>query len=173
MNITGLIIAIFVSILFLLKFILACFGFDNDTINDVDSSEFGGFGLSWSDMISLKGFLHFTFGFSWSWACFGINDYWSIFAIFIGIICMLLLAFTYKMISKLDSENKNEPLSNLGGRVGTVYSYFKDSGKVIIQIKYNNKLDIIEAFSSDKLNVGDSVIVSQVINNKIIEVKKI
>lgn len=182
MDTTGLIVAIFMSIIFLLKFFLACFGFDSDTINDVDGTECGtttvnSYGLDTSDIISLKGFLHFMFGFSWSWACFGVNGYYSILAIGVGLVCVILLAFTYKFISKLDVETKNEPLSNLAGRKGSVYYVLKnDDGsinKVLCQIKYNDKLDIVEAFTDDNVNTGDSVYVNGVFNNSHITIKKI
>lgn len=175
MDYTGLIVAIFVSIIFILKFIMACFGFDTDSMDDIDVTENGitssTFGLTWSDVLSLKGFLHFMFGFSWSWACFGINEYFSLIAVLVGIICVILLAFTYKLISKLDAENKNEPLTNLLGRTGTVYATIKNDStykKILCQIVFNNKLDTIECLTTEKVSVGDNVRVTTILNGNLI-----
>ena len=127
----GFLVAIFISAIFFGKFVLSITGFnidsltdadvssDVDTTTDVPSSTV--FGLSISDILSLKGFLHFMFGFSWSWACFGLSSFYSAIAVFVGLLCVILLAYLYKMMSKLETESTNENKNNLIDRMGYLF----------------------------------------------------
>lgn len=173
MDTVGLIVAIFITLLFLLKFTLGFLGFSSD----MELSEGDLFDVEWSDVFSLKGFLNFMFGFSWSWACFGLENYKWIIAILIGVACVVILAYTYYFLSKLEVEGVNEDINNLKGRKGTVYTIYgtEDNGfrKIACELLYNDKIEIMEVFTQDMVSVGDSVIVTEIFEDVIIYVKKI
>lgn len=177
MNTAGLIVAIFVSIIFLLKFVLSFLGGDTDTSTEYhDASDFS---IGWSDIISLKGFLNFMFGFSWSWACFGLENGMWLFDIFMGFACVAILVYLYRLMSKLEVESENEPKSNLLNRYGSVYTVYSDHEssengvKFVAQIVYNNSMSMIEMYTHDNVSVGDTVIVTEVTDGGIIKAKKI
>lgn len=177
MNTTGLIVAIFVSVIFVFKLVFSFLGTDTDTsVGDYDTSDFS---IGWSDIISLKGFLNFMFGFSWSWACFGLENGMWVFDIFIGFSCVAILVYLYRLMSKLEVESENEPKTNLLNRYGSVYTVYSDHDstengvKFVSQIVYNNSMSMIEMYTNDNVSVGDTIIVSEVTDSGIIKAKKI
>lgn len=175
MDNTGLIIAGFITVVFLIKFFLSITGFSLD-VEDIDDFETdtNSFDLGMSDFLSLKGLLNFMFGFSWYWACFGLNNYHWIGAIVVGFTCLLILAYTYYLISKLEVTTENEPLNNLLGRMGSVYLVYtytteEDTTykKFICQIKYNNKIESLDMFTKDNVMLNDTVKVTSIKGNVI------
>lgn len=182
MNTTGLIVAIFVSFIFVVKLVLSFIGIDTDVgdsdfdTGDINTSDFG---MEWSDFFSLKGFLNFMFGFSWSWACFGMDNGIWVFNIFVGFCCVAILFYLYKYMSKLEVESTNEPKTNLVNRYGSVYTVYSDHEssengvKFAAQIVYNGSMSMIEMYTHDNISVGDTIIVDEVTENGIIKAKKI
>lgn len=114
------VIAIVCLGIFIIRVILALIGCDTDFDADAD--------FDLGDLISFKGVLHFLIGFSGylsyrfqeklytgthdiAWACV------------IGLIVMILLYFTYMLLAKLDSPQKQldpELLIGYNGRIDTV-----------------------------------------------------
>ena len=175
MNDTGLIIAIFISVIFIINTLISCFS----PIGDFDGGSVGGDGFDIGDYFSFKGFLHFVFGFSWSWAVWGINTFnTALLAVGIGIICVVALALLYKFLFKLEApEHEKEPLSNLKGKTGTIYSIVDvnpdNTNKAYLgNIIYNNEYQQLLMSSKDSFKTGDQFIVKNVINDYI-EISKI
>ena len=180
MSTTGLCVALFVSMIFFVQTVFSVAGFfmgfdlDSGDGMNVDSdagiqgTPDGFFGLTMHDILSFKGFLHFLFGFSWSWACFGLtNIFTTLLATFIGIFCVVILALLYKKLSSLETESTNENLDALVSRVASVYSLF-DDGSFLGSVYYNGDYREILMFSDDEVAVGDQVIVDKIEDGAVI-----
>jgi membrane protein implicated in regulation of membrane protease activity len=168
MNTAGLIVAIFISVFFIGNAVLACVG----PIGDVDAGGIETDGFDIGDFFSFKGFLHFMFGFSWCWAVWGLNELkYVLIAVGVGILCVILLAFIYRWLFKLESkENKREDLKNLIGRVGEIYTPLdidSDIKKYIITIMYDGSVEQFTVNSGKLFNTGDKCVVTEVVDTYI------
>lgn len=173
MNETGLIVAIFISAVFIINALISCLS----PIGDFDVGEISTDGFDIGDFFSFKGFLHFMFGFSWSWAIYGLNTTKSvIIAIGVGLVCIILLSLVYKFLFKLEAnEHIKEPIENLKGRQGVIYSIIDDTKNDKLyygNIMHDNEYDILLMHSKDTFNIGEQFVVKNVIN-QYIEISKI
>lgn len=185
MNNTGLVVALFVSLIFVVQTVLSLaggflnFDFDDgdglngDSLGDgIEGSPDGVFGVTMNDLFTLKGFLNFMFGFSWSWACFGLsNIFVTLLAVAVGVFCAFILAFLYKKIAAIETEAFHEDIEQLVSRNGAVYSVFED-GSVLISIFYNGDFKELHAYPENEVTVGDQVSVVRIDDGAII-VKKL
>ena len=185
MDKTGLYVAIFMSLIFVLQTIMAMAGsfldldmdsgdgLDADSLGDGVEGSDGVFGVTKNDLFTLKGLLHFLFGFSWSWACFGIsNSFTMILAVAVGIGCTFTLGWLYKKLAGLESENVNEDVKALVSRIGTIYSVFEEDGSVLVSIFYNGDYKEIHAYPEGDVTDGDQVYVARIDDGAVI-VKKV
>ena len=181
MNNTGLAVALFVSLIFIVQTILSMAGsfmdvdmesgdgLDGDSLGDgIEGSPDGVFGVTMNDLLTLKGFLNFMFGFSWSWACFGLsNIFVTLLAVAVGVFCAFILAFLYKKIAAIETETFHENVEQLVSRMGTVYSVFED-GSVLISIFYNGDFKELHAYPENEVAVGDEISVVRIDDGAII-----
>ena len=177
MNSTGLCVALFVSLIFVFQLIINIAGFfmnfeivTTDLDDDiVDSKTNGVFGIKAQDILSVRGFLNCLFGFSWSWAYFGLDNIWTlILATFIGVFSAIVFVWIYKKLSKFESVPTYENLNNLVSRVVTVYSKF-DDGSLLGTVYFNNDYRELHMYSEDEdFEEGDQMIVDRIEDNLII-----
>lgn len=151
--------------IFLLQFIMAMFGVgDTDVDMDIDGDGIGD--LSWGDIFSLKGFIHFLMGFAgWmSIRSLTSNIQWFDYpiAILLGIIFILILMFVGKLLLKLKHEPTGEDdfVGNTGiitikGEDNTYYVTLPDFGGFEIKVH-----------SEKHHNLGDKVCIMKTKDNK-------
>lgn len=173
MNETGLIVAIFISAVFIVNALISCLS----PAGDFNTTNFEGTGFDIDDLFSFKGFLHFMFGFSWSWAVWGLSTIEkTLLAIGVGLVCVILLSLVYRFLFKLEAnEHVKEPIENLKGRQGTIYSIIDDKNDIKTyygNILYDGEYNMFMISSKEKFNIGEQFTVINVVNNYI-EISKI
>lgn len=154
-------------VIFVVKAILALVGgdVDSDVDTDVDTDfdvDSGGFGLSASDVFSLKGFLNFGVGFCSYWALFTINGWNALGAVVVGFVTLVLLLYAYRACMKLEGNVVLEEPDDIIYRNGTVYIIGNDF--LTVQITINGRIDEVAMLpapdtSLEDYHVGDLVTV--------------
>lgn len=150
---------------FFIRLIISWICGDFDIDSDVDVG----------DMVSFKGLTHFLMGaFGWMslrvYYDFTIQWYDYLIAFGFGILFMILLYFTYKLILKL--ETKPEPLTGkqLVGKKATIsliHLKQQTDGKYHYLVAVSNGIGCVEvdAISDNKYNTGDVVTITDYNNN--------
>lgn len=172
---TGGWVALIFVVVFLAKAILALIGAGSDFDADVDvdgdvdievGDTGGGFGISTSDVFSLKGFLNFGVGFSLSWALFGIDNFWHVLlAVGVGVFTWIALIYVYRACMKLEGKLVTEDPKSLVGRMASVY--FVGPNYITIQVTLNGRITELTTLPDSEFNysdfkTGDSVFISSV-----------
>lgn len=152
--------------IFGIQFVLSLFGYDLDF--DLDLNFDGTPDLSFSDIISFKGILHFLLGGSTylSAVCWqGGSIIWidCILAALCGIVFVLLLGSIYKTVLSLQKEIKRE--QDISGR--EVLIIRGGNGKYVGQAEINGALEDFDVETGLVLEVGKSYKILKFINNKI------
>jgi len=144
--------------IFLIQFCLAMFGVgDTDVDIDVDGDGIGD--LSWGDIFSLKGFIHFLMGFAgWmSIRSLTSNIQWFDYpiAILLGVIFIVILMFVGKLLLKL----KHEPSGhdNFDGYKGIITIKCEDKQYYVTLPEFNGFE--IKVYSENEHELGDEVCV--------------
>lgn len=151
--------------IFILRFLISqVFGVDFDF--DFD------FGLGIGDFISLKGITHFIIG---SGTYLSIKFYYGIFngivdyaiALVLGVVCMTLLYFLYKLMFKLETKPRLLTGDALVGKSARVNSITKADSPYEYLIDSTNGVGSVElkAQSNKLYKVGEEVVILQFTNN--------
>lgn len=164
-------IAIVASAVFILQTLSMLLGGFFDSSADFD------IGTELSDLISFKGLLHFTIGFSWCMVLLGTSSNWTItmgdwaMSLGSGVVFFITMLLLYKLVYTLGKSRNYEPIENLEGRVGLVYLPPSNSRKNVLIIRIEKDGAIIEvdaiihtsSKSSQGYNTGDTVRVMEVV----------
>lgn len=163
-NIYYLVAAIVYGI-FLVQFILSWFGGDTDMDVDFDGN------MDIGDFVSFKGCIHFLMG-STGWLCVkesvSGNVQWFdyLIALFLGILCMVILYYLYKFCLKLQHQVVPETGQALVGKVGIIYLI---SECYYLTVEINGRTDIIGAHPEDSSiahEKGEDVLITKFENGK-------
>lgn len=147
--------------IFIIRFILSCFGGDFDIDN---------FDLDLSDIVSFKGVTHFLMGFTgWLSTKQVLTDsivwYDFLIAFCIGIIFVLILFYLYKFMMKLEHKGIILSKDQLVGQDGKVYLYLgsTEDKKYKYQVTVYNGAGTVEIDAiSDKIYaIGDIVLLKE------------
>ena len=160
-------LAIIAYSIFLIQFILTLFG-AVDLDMDIDLDCDGDADLSWGDVISFKGLIHFLMG-SMGWLSIksltsgAIMWYDYLIALFVGILFFLILYWLYKLMMKLENKPKVLSGKDLIGKEATIY-LINGAGPQFnnYTILVNNGIGTIEvsALSKEEHSINDSVIIT-------------
>jgi len=154
-GITAIIYAIFI-----IRFILSWVGGDFDLDMDADGD------LDLGDLVSFKGINHFLMGiFTWLstklFTTHSIEWYDYLIAFFMGIVFVIILFYTYKLMMKLESKPVISTKKDLIGKEATIYLKMKFIGDDIyhynITVGNGNGTIEVSAISKKLYNVGDKV----------------
>lgn len=155
--------------LFAIRLILTLIGVD--CLFDVNFDFDTDFDIDLGDILSFKGTMHFLMGFSGYLSYrFHENLYTGIrdvtWAAIIGLVLMILLYFTYAIISKLDSKAKPLSGEQLVGHVGTVDSVINQETHEYIVNVYNGLTSVpVKARSNKNYKPGSEVVIQAFTNN--------
>jgi hypothetical protein len=155
-------ITLIVYVVFVIRFILSWIGGDFDIDADVDTD------LDLSDVVTFKGVTHFLMGSSgWlSVKCFttgNIEWYDWLIAFVIGLIFVIILFYTYKLMLKLECKpNILEGKGLIGKRAKIYLTCGKDENKYKYIITTNNNIGTLEyeALSEKFYSIGDVVTIT-------------
>lgn len=141
--------------IFIIQFILSCFGTDSDVDIDRDSD------FDTSSLFSFKGLIHFIMGFSgWLMINGNIQTIDIYIAVVVGIIFMVLLYYLYRMCMKFNHTPIIKVGNQLVGETVTVYiPYMED--KYICLLSDSRELI---CKSEKSLHSGDKVIIDSYMN---------
>ena len=144
---------------FIVRFILSWIGADFDMDADAD--------IDLSDVVSFKGLTHFLMGFfSWlsltKYISHEINPLDYLMAICCGIIFIGVLFLVYKFMMKLESKPEIKSGKELIGTKGTIYLVYDNH--YVVTIANGNGTVEVSGKSNKKLNIGDTVIISDYVN---------
>ena len=178
-------LAIVAYSIFLVQFLLSLFGaeYDSDINTDIDidtdSGDNSHFGMSWSDIFSFKGVIHFLMGFAgWiSLAQYTRDVVWYdyIIAIVLGFSFIFILLMVGKMLYKLRHEPEGKQPIDFLGASGTIsiivnnglknkdgfYSYY-----IILTGEEFNGQDLLVYSKSSEYELGDVVTIDEINNGK-------
>lgn len=153
-------LAIGSSILFAVQ-VLMSFFIDLDVDFDFDSS------VGVSDFLSFKGGLHFLLGFSWMGVLNGISTKSEIlFAVAVGIVFVLVLAFVYHKIYSLAQEKAFQNPDDLKGLVCELITFYNGTGTV--SVDFDGRRSTMNVLSQQPLKSGDLVKVTDYKNGFLI-----
>ena len=149
--------------IFAIRVILALIGCDTDFDADAD--------FDLGDLISFKGVLHFLMGFS-GYLSYrfhgklytGMHD--IAWACIIGLIVMILLYFTYMLLAKLDSPQKDLDPEKLVGLKGIVDVVIDEERHIFrITVPYDINALTVTARSNKSWKPSDEVTILAFTNN--------
>lgn len=149
-------ITIIIYSIFIIRFILSWIGGDFELDGDLDLG----------DVISFKGLTHFLMGFfGWlstkSLITNNIEWYDYLIGFILGLIFVIILFYTYKLMMKLESKPTILFGKDLIGYTGSIYlnEYEDSDGKNHYTITVNNGNGTVElsAISDRKFRTGDSI----------------
>ena len=174
-------IAIPFTLIFVLQLIFSFIVGDasHDASGNVDSAIDGDHGMPFQ-FFTLKNLTAFFTIFGWSGiACINAglgNGITILISVLCGLTIMLIMASIFYFMSKL-VETGNLDINNAINKTGTVYIPIPASriGQGKVQIKVQSALREIDAITDDSENIktGTLVIVTDVLDNNIIVVKKV
>lgn len=147
--------------IFILQFCLS-FLFGGDTDADIDVDFDGDADLSFSDLISFKGLVHFLMGMS-GWLMLQGNTSWLsiVFSIFTGVCFTVFLALVYKLALRLQSiPTKKSGIDLVGESVTICLTMESISEKHCIATICNGGVtEEINCVTSTLVKVGDKRII--------------
>ena len=159
-------LAIVVSAIFVIQFLVSILGMGIDMDVDLDSSfdtDIDSTGSTVGDLISFKGVLHFLLGFCWTLVLLKeVKALTVAVAIGVGILFVIVLYHVYKGINKLKSEPTRETLSDLVGRSCTIYCKLPNENGYMVSIVVNGLVTEKTVFSQSNTpyEVGDIVFIT-------------
>ena len=153
--------------LFVCQFILTIFGGDIHSDASVDTDiDVGDGGMSFSDIISFKGLIHFLIGFSgWLTLTKPHNAMTYLVAVICGIVLVFLLVWVYHMMYKLDTYHKNYfDISKLVGTNIVIGNMFEGKGIASYNCNTGTNTISVISMSNRTYKYGDVVEVLKVEN---------
>jgi len=169
-------IAIPISLIFILQTILTFIGsdaIDTDFESDSDTPDTA------FQLFSLRNLINFLLGFSWTGISFfkqiENTNYLYLLSTTIGILFVLLFFIVIKQITKL-AENNTFRIEDTLNKTAEVYIPIpeKKSGKGKILISINGSFRELDAMTTNnRINSGDTVVVTQIMNQNILIVESI
>jgi hypothetical protein len=173
------IIALAVSLVFVIQVILTFIGMDGSDGADVDFDGHADVGATPFQLFSLRNLTNFLLGFSWGGIAFydSISNklVLSLVALLIGVGMLFLFFFIIKQIMKL-SQNNAMDLNSAIGETCEVYLTIPENGKGKgkVHVKVNQTLRELDAMTDgEKLPTGSMVKVVAIVNETILKVEKI
>ena len=147
--------------IFILQFGLSfLFGEDTDAAVDVDFD--GEADLSFSDLISFKGLIHFLMGMS-GWLMLNGNTSWLsiVFSVLVGICFTVILALIYKLALQLQSVPTKKSGIDLIGAPVTIYLTMDSISEkhCICTVCNGGVTEEINCVASTPVKVGDKRII--------------
>ncbi len=139
--------------IFIIQFILSCFGTDSDVDIDLD----GDSDFDLSSLFSFKGLIHFIMGFSgWLMINGNIQTIDIYIAVVVGIIFMVLLYYLYRMCMKFNHTPIVKVGNQLIGQSVYVYLSYGDSTTYIGLLPDNRE---IICRSATHLSIGRTAVI--------------
>ena len=184
------IMALLGGLLFITRMALAMFGFGHHDVSGVDMDHGGGMGDA-SDssgagdtdasfkVLNLQGLTVFFLMFGLVGLAMhrgsGFGEVASVFGGFAaGLVMMTALAKLVQMMFRLQTSG-NLDVSHAVGHTGTVYLGIPAGGTGQIQLSFDGRMRIFDAVAEDKkaIKTGDRVQIAQVLEGRIMVVKKV
>lgn len=170
------VLALVSSVIFALQAVGTFIGFDADGDFDVDSD----FDSDGFHIVSIKTIVCFILGFGWTgvlfWQTIESRLLLALLAFFVGLAFMLIIAFLFKWVMKLDKDNTFN-IEKTVGHAAKVYLRIPakraDSGKVLVSL--DGSMHELEALTDDTepIPTGGSVVVVSTIKDSMVLVKQI
>ncbi len=173
------IIAIPATLVFVIQLVMSFIGGDFDDHVDIDThDDFGGHETGFH-LITFKNLIGFFTVFGWSGIACVKGEIGVGFAIFISIICglimMALMAGLYVLLSRM-TQSGTLVMESAIGKTGQVYLTIpaKKNGEGKVQIKVQGALRTLDAMSSDleDIKTGSLVEVIEIASDNILIVKR-
>lgn len=156
--------------IFLIQFLVAVLG-GSDLDMDIDFDGDGVGDLSWGDIFSFKGVIHFLMGFA-GWL--SLTSYTStvvwydyLIALAFGIVFVLALFYLGLLLLKLKQEPTGEKSKDFVGAKGTITIVCKDEpGYYYVTLFGHASTELKVRSEKHEYNLGDEVVIQSYVNEQ-------